>query len=203
LDNGFDQKPDSKISLAWPTCRSSEISFDGAANLVITATGSGSSTSIAMVLRIKRSLSAARRNIPLIGNFYGAGLADDLVIYRSGRWYVDHFLNRTRTRPLRLAGAGDIPLVGDINGDGIADLVIYRNGLWYVTPIATASRTWLFLLAAPTGQAISVRLDGDGKADPCVYRDGIWYISTKRDGLAQVVFGYGAPGDIPLAGKFY
>ena len=45
--------------------------------------------------------------------------------------------------------------------------------------------------------------DGDGKADlRGIFRDGIWYISTKRDGAAQVVFGFGAKGDVPFLGRF-
>ena len=45
--------------------------------------------------------------------------------------------------------------------------------------------------------------DGDGKADLCIFRDGVWYISTKRDGVADVMFSYGAPGDLPFVGNFH
>jgi hypothetical protein len=45
--------------------------------------------------------------------------------------------------------------------------------------------------------------DGDGKADLCIFRDGVWYVSTKRDGVVDVMFGYGMPGDLPLIGQFH
>jgi len=44
----------------------------------------------------------------------------------------------------------------------------------------------------------------DGMTSLVVYRNGLWYISTKRDGNADKVVGFGgAAGDIPLAGNFY
>jgi hypothetical protein len=45
--------------------------------------------------------------------------------------------------------------------------------------------------------------NGDGKADLCLFRDGIWYVSTKRDGVADVIFSYGAAADLPMLGKFH
>ena len=79
---------------------------------------------------------------PLAANFTGAGATDDLVIYRAGTWYVDQFRDGTVDKTFHLGGvAGDIPLAGDVNGDGIADLVIYRTASGTSTPTATAAST--------------------------------------------------------------
>lgn len=79
-------------------------------------------------------------DIPLVGDFNGDGI-DDYVIYRAseGKWYVKAGPDGTRfigAGPNGLSHGGkpgDIPLVGDIDGNGIDDYIIYRpsEGRWY------------------------------------------------------------------------
>ena len=95
---------------------------------------------------------------------------------------------------------GDVPLIGDVDGDGRADLVIYRAGAWYVS----AARSPMVALehyfgGDPSDIPVLGDIDGDGRADFGVYRDGFWYFDTKRDGTAgaSYVLG-GVPGDVPL-----
>src|SRR4029450_4167086 len=96
---------------------------------------------------------------------------------------------------------GDIPLAGDVNGDGIADLVIYRRGTWYIdTTRSGAVSMGGNFGGMPQDIPALFDYDGDGKADLCIFRDGIWYVNTKRDGTMQGMFSFGAPADIPLTG---
>ena len=55
-----------------------------------------------------------------------------ICIYRNGLWYED-FNNDGLTDKIILYGGlpGDIPIVGDWDGDGKDGICIYRNGLWY------------------------------------------------------------------------
>ena len=141
---------------------------------------------------------------PLMGDFNNDG-QDDLVVYRNGVWFVDQFLNGTADRMYFFGGMpNDIPLVGDVNGDGVADLVIYRSGVWFIdtnrngTPDVIA-----YFGGLPQDKPYMFDWNGDGKADLVIFRDGIWYVNTHLDGTVQAIFGYGASGDIPLAGRFY
>jgi len=103
--------------------------------------------------------------------------------------------------------AGDVPLIGDFNHDGIDDLVIYRNGTWYVHLMPTCTSGSADLTFGFGGVAGDVPLvadwDRDGIADLIIFRGGVWYVSTRRDGYAQAYgYSFGAPGDAPLAARF-
>ena len=73
-----------------------------------------------------------RGDMALAGDVNGDGIAD-LVIYRSGFWYID--TNRDGIADITSASAAAAAtsrVLFDYDGDGKADLVIFRNGIWYV-----------------------------------------------------------------------
>ncbi|WP_167773979.1 carboxypeptidase regulatory-like domain-containing protein [Thermococcus sp. MV11] len=81
-------------------------------------------------------------DVPLVADFDGDGYADP-AIFRNGMWYVDldHYNestafnfaegNRITFGPFGIM-AGDVPLAGDFNGDGVVDVAIFRHGTWYI-----------------------------------------------------------------------
>jgi hypothetical protein len=107
---------------------------------------------------------------------------------------------------------GDIPVVGDFDGDLINDFVVVRPDQAGVTPnyqwfLLQSNFDFGFGLTVPWGVAgdrvVTGDFDGNAKSDIAVYRptNGTWHvipsdaqnaISTARQGFA-----WGLPGDIP------
>jgi hypothetical protein len=90
-------------------------------------------------------------------------------------------------------------LLGDIDGDGVADLIVFRAGTWYVSTHrnGVADRAYRFGQAGDT--ALAGDFNGDGIADLALYRGGLWYIDTNRDGTADIIVVWGgAANDLPV-----
>jgi hypothetical protein len=52
-------------------------------------------------------------------------------VYRHGRWILDTNGNRqldAHDRVFQLGAAGDLPVVGDFDGDGLDDPAVYHDG---------------------------------------------------------------------------
>jgi hypothetical protein len=48
-----------------------------------------------------------------------------------GTWYLHHSSDAT-DEAFSFGTSGDVPVVGDYNGDRIADPAVYRAGTWFV-----------------------------------------------------------------------
>jgi hypothetical protein len=145
----------------------------------------------------------------------------DLVVWRAstGTW---HWLTSLSGYDIAVQGTkqwgnqslGDVPRIGDIDGDGKSDLVVWRasTGTWH----------WLTSLSgydiAAQGQKqwgnqglgdvpILGDIDGDGKADLAVWRasTGTWHWLTSLSGYdiaaqGQKQWGNQSMGDVPILG---
>ncbi|MDR0871166.1 MAG: FG-GAP-like repeat-containing protein, partial [Planctomycetaceae bacterium] len=86
-------------------------------------------------------------------------------------WYVRDKSGRI-TRKAKFGPDGGIPLVGDFNGDGIADLAVFHNGNWYID--VNGNGEWdeedLWCeLGSSSDQPVVGDWDGDGKTDIAVF----------------------------------
>src|SRR5690606_29187952 len=64
----------------------------------------------------------------LIGDFDADGF-DDRFWFHDGQWTIELAGDKTApAQTVAFGAAGDVPLVGDWNGDGKADLGVYRQG---------------------------------------------------------------------------
>jgi len=147
----------------------------------------------------------------------------DLVVWRpgTGMWFS---LGSGNGYSYASAGAtqwgsqsaGDVPLMGDVDGDGAADLLVWRapTGTWYwlTSPTgysyaAGGSKQWGNQSLGDVPMVADI--DGDGKADLVVWRasTGTWYWLTSSSGYTYaaaggVQWGNQSLGDVPLAGDF-
>jgi archaellin len=102
--------------------------------------------------------------------------------------------------------AGDIPVIGDWNGDGIDTVGVYRNGVFYLRN--TNSNGFAGIAFSYGNLAGEIPIIGDWNGDGIdtvgVYRNGVFYLrNTNSNGFADVVFGYGnIAGDIPVVGDW-
>ncbi len=98
--------------------------------------------------------------------------------------------------------ASDVPLMADINNDGITDRVVFRSGEW----IADYDMDGSVDLRDHYGAASDIPLiwdfDEDGIPDRAVFRNGQWIFDYGPDGDVDRRDLFGMPGDIPLVGDF-
>lgn len=159
-----------------------------------------------------------RGDLPFTADFDGDGLAD-LGVWRNttGEWYIlKSSTNYSKESAMIIHKqwglAGDHPLAGDYDGDGLADLAVWRpsNGTWYICPsrydldcsFATAIQWGL-----PTDTPVSVAFNGDHTLSLAVYRsyhkvgrnvtEGTWYVRDLKSDEVTVKK-WGLRNDVPL-----
>jgi hypothetical protein len=109
-----------------------------------------------------------------------------------------------RTFNWGLGAHGDVPALGDFDGDGTTDYSVYRDstGEWYA--LLSATSTWSVIkFGLPGDIAVPNDYDGGGRSDIAVFRpsDGNWYIwfsETQSFGAVH----FGTTGDKPVPADY-
>ncbi len=107
--------------------------------------------------------------------------------------------------------AGDTPVAGDWNGDGIRTIGIYRDGSWVLDSDGDGHLTekdQTILLGQAGDRPIVGDWDGDGTDELGVFRAGEWLVDADSDGeleamdtaFAQAVTN--EPGQVPISGDW-
>jgi hypothetical protein len=133
------------------------------------------------------------------------GYAASLAVYRPGGSHLYAYAD-LGTRTLALDGvfgsAGDVPVVGDFDGNGVGDAAVYRSGTWYIDLDHNFSGETTLSLGGNAGDIpLAGDFDGDGKADLVIFRAGTWFIRSSMTGqVSQRTLG--AAGDQPVVADF-
>ncbi|MEX2026583.1 MAG: fibrinogen-binding protein, partial [Pirellulaceae bacterium] len=103
---------------------------------------------------------------------------------------------------------GDVPIAGDLNGDGIRSIGVFRNGRWTFDKDGDGRLTAADEMAEfgeEGDQPIVGDFNGDGIDEIGIYRAGRWIIDT--NGNRQIdaedqQFDLGDASDTPVVGDF-
>ena len=134
------------------------------------------------------------------------GLATGLVLVdpATAEW---HLVAPDGTRGEFTYGvAGDVPLLGDWDCDGVDTPGMFRptTGFVYLSDRNVTSVADIeFFLGIPGDVPVAGDWDGDGCDSVGVYRDGAVFLrNSPTTGRADAEFSFGVPGDRPFSGDF-
>lgn len=160
--------------------------------------------------------SSAHDDVPLVGDLDGDGKTE-MIIWRpstgasnNGRFYAMTAAGETIFNSSWGAGRlGDIPLIGDVDGNGADEVVIFRpsTGRWYPKSIDNTRPVSSIRLGAAGDRPMMFDVDGDGDDDAVVWRTygdkAYWYA---RDSASEKLPFYGvqlgSAGETPTAGNY-
>jgi len=155
-----------------------------------------------------------------VDRYLAAGtIADDDIatapgVFRGGlNWYLDNANNgNLAEQVIRFGLPGDIPVVGDWDGDGYDNVGIVRagaNGMlnWYLDTNGDLNPEIVIAYGLRGDKVVVGDWDGDGKDNVGVVRAGAnglgqWLLDTDRDPTHEIHFEFGFNSDQPVTGDW-
>lgn len=133
---------------------------------------------------------------------------DTLGVFAGGVWQLDRNANRAFEAGLETSGwgsPGNVPVVGDWNGDGLDDLGVFAGGAWFIDrngdgafDAATEIKGW----GAAGWTPMPGDWNGDGVTDLGIVAPGsVWFRDLNGDFAfdpTTEILGWGSAGDTPL-----
>lgn len=100
--------------------------------------------------------------------------------------------------------AGDVPIVGDWNADGVDTVGIFRNGMFYLRNSNSGGFADIEFAFGQAGDIpVAGDWDGDGTDTIGVFRNGQFLLrNTNSTGPADFTIYYGQSGDKPVVGDW-
>jgi hypothetical protein len=155
-------------------------------------------------------------DIPIAGDFDGDG-CDTLSLYRPSEqafYIIDHLgsgdagLGAADARFV-FGNPGDVPVVGDWDGDGIDEVGLHRpdTGFFYWrNTLTTGVGDGQIFFGDPGDRFIAGDwIDHDGRDTPAVFRPGaitFYFRETLTQGVADSQLVFGRSGWLPVSGDF-
>ena len=144
--------------------------------------------------------------------------ATPIGVFRDGPWFIDANGNGAWDSGIDIVyasfgQAGDLPVIGDWNGNGSAQIGVFRDGAWFLD--ANGNGAWdpgIDTVYASFGQAGDLPVIGDWNGDGIaaeigVFRDGAWFLDANDNGawdpgIDTVYASFGQAGDLPVIGDW-
>jgi hypothetical protein len=122
-------------------------------------------------------------------------------------WYLrDAVSGGPAVRTFVYGEAGDIPVWGDWNGDGVPTAGVFRSGQWLLTddPTSTNPTSNHIIAYGRAGDTPVVgNWDGRGGTGIGVARGSTWLLrDSVSSGVAEVSYAFGRQGDLPVVGDW-
>jgi hypothetical protein len=144
---------------------------------------------------------------PILGRLFTVRRDADLCVYRASRLLCDTAgdgIGFELTSPFgRGAAAGDVPLMGDVDGDRRDDFCVVRNRrtLCDTAHDGGTAEIQTPVFGLPGDVPLLGDLDGDGRVEPCRFRAGVFLCDVARNGgAAELTLAFGLPDDRPVLG---
>jgi hypothetical protein len=142
----------------------------------------------------------------------GTGPRANVGVFKGNYWYLDTNANDAwdsgQDSICNFGRAGDMPVTGDWNGDGVTEIGLFRNGNWFLD---NGDGTWNSLddSSFRFGRAGDVPVtgdwNGDGVTEIGLFRNGSWYMDD-GDGIwgsgPDASCKLGRAGDVPVTGDW-
>jgi parallel beta-helix repeat protein len=205
-----------------------DIDGDGKSDLIVWNAGTGTFRWVLSSAAYSDVASGSKQwgapgDVPLIGDIDGDRKAD-LVVWRpstatfywltSSSWYSTSAFGSKQWGDFQQP---DVPLLGDVDGDGKADLFVWRqaNGMFYWLTSSTGysyttgqgQKQWGGIVSGAPDVPLLKDADGDGKVDLFVWRpsNATFYWLTSSSGYSTNAFlskqwGDSQQPDTPLLG---
>jgi len=164
---------------------------------------------------------------PVAGDWNGDGI-DDVGVFRpsTGQFILRqpvvtitfvcdatgcHFLTTVTFITINFGQSGDLPVVGDWNGDGIDTVGVFRpsTGTFFLTNGRTNNSTPPADIVFNFGTAGDLPIAGDWNGDGIdtigVFRPGspgAFFLANSFTNFADIFFNFGTTGDLPVAGDW-
>ena len=128
--------------------------------------------------------------------------------FSGGRWTLSNYnadqLSTADFSRFTYGQTGDVPLVGDWNGDGAQTVGVARGNVFYLRNAASGHHDVPAFRFGRAGDRFLVGdWDGNGTWTPGVVRGGTWYLrNANTSGHANVKVTFGRAGDRFLAGDW-
>jgi hypothetical protein len=113
------------------------------------------------------------------------------AVFRDGTWYLRPALSTGPSTSFGFGLAGDRPVMGDWNRDGLDTVGVFRNGVWYMRNANSSGPSFSFGFGLAGDLPVAGDWDGDGIDTPGVFRNGVWYMRNANSTGPSFSFGSG------------
>jgi peptidoglycan/xylan/chitin deacetylase (PgdA/CDA1 family) len=133
-----------------------------------------------------------------------AATRDAAVTVRGDTWRIRGAAAGGGDLVFRYGRAGDLPVMGDWNGDGVTTPGVVRGRTWYLRNSRSAGVADIVFRYGRIGDVPVVGdWNGDGVDTAGVVRGTTWMLRNSNTvGAADVTFPYGRTGDVPVVGDW-